>query len=415
MTANFGYILVSSMLDEQQLDTIFSAYAPALADLGGEWWVLDQITQPQQLFFFVLTGGTEETILKFYAQRRQAVRDEPVFLIAHPGNNSLPSSLEVLARLHQDGVQGRIFYLKGPGDVEGFRAIVDALYDLTVKRALQAARIGLVGASSDWLVASMPGQETIRRVWGPEVVPIGMEEVIQTIQAVSAEQAAPVHKALVEAALIVKEPAGPDFDAVARVYLALKQIAARYNLDAITVRCFDLVIRLKTTGCFALSQLTDEGLIAGCEGDLVSTLGMLWIYKLLAEPAWMANPAQLDEMHNTLWLAHCTIPRQMVSNYRLRSHFETGLGVGIQGTLSPGPVTLLRIGGKMLDRLWLAEGEVLRAGEAENLCRTQAQVYLTQGGHVSDLLRAPLGNHLLLVRGHHMNRLYNWWSAMMNQ
>ena len=84
-----------------------------------------------------------------------------------------------------------------------------------------------------------------------------------------------------------------------------------------------------------------------------------------------------------------------------------------QGTLPAGPVTLLRIGGKAMDRLWLAEGDLLRSGDAENLCRTQAEIQLTRGGNVTDLLRAPLGNHLVLVPGHHLDRLQSWWETML--
>ena len=109
-----------------------------------------------------------------------------------------------------------------------------------------------------------------------------------------------------------------------------------------------------------------------------------------------------------MWLAHCTVPRTLVENYRLRSHFESGLGVGIQGTLPTGPVTLLRIGGRKMDRLWLAEGKILRSGEAENLCRTQVEIQLTTGGTVTDLLHAPLGNHIVMVLGHHLDRFKSW-------
>jgi L-fucose isomerase-like protein len=191
-------------------------------------------------------------------------------------------------------------------------------------------------------------------------------------------------------------------------------VADQQNLDAITVRCFDLVLDLRTTGCFALAQLTDEGIIAGCEGDLVSTVGLLWAHELLGEIPWMANPAQLDADDNTLWLAHCTIPRTIVQDYCLRSHFESGLGVGIQGSLPTGPVTLLRIGGKGMERLWLAEGAITQTGDAEDLCRTQAEIQLARGGTVGDLLSAPMGNHLVLVAGHHLDRLQAWWEMVIN-
>ncbi len=411
MHARFGYIPVASPLGKEVQAQIVEAYAPQLTHLGGERWAAEQITTDLPLFYFVVTGGTERTILNLQRERRDPL--SPVLLIAHPGNNSLPAALEVLARLQQEGTRGRILYLHGPRDETGFRAIAEALWDVEVWRTLRQARMGMVGPPSDWLVASMPDPDVVRRQWGPAVIPVELEEVVREMEVASMEEIAPIRERLASGATAVREPSLGDLENSIRVYLALKRIVTRYRLDVLTVRCFDLVVQLQTTGCFALAQLIDDGIIAGCEGDLVSTVGMFWAYKLLGEVPWMANPAQVDEAGNTLWLAHCTVARRLVRTYRLRSHFESGLGVGIQGELPAGPVTLLRVGGRMMERLWLAEGELLRAGDAENLCRTQAEVRLTAGGTVSDLLRSPLGNHLVLVPGRHMARLHDWWTMML--
>ena len=411
MSHQFGVIPIqpSSLLGEEAFDAITGDYLRALETLGGKRWTADSLSDDTaQLFLLVATGGTEEVILEVWAERRRASAGEPLFLIAHPGNNSLPAALEVLARLQQDGVQGRIFYLNGPDDAAGLREIADAVHDIDVRRALQRARIGLVGTPSDWLVASIPDATTIQAAWGPTVVPVEMEEVVKTLGAFSDADLEPHLDTFIAGATEVCEPTSAELRDVTRVYLALRQVVADHRLDALTVRCFDFVQHQQTTGCFGLAQLTDEGVIAGCEGDLVSTIGLLWAQKLLGVTPWMANPAQLDPVRNTLWLAHCTVPRTLVESYRLRSHFESGLGVGIQGTLPAGPVTLLRIGGKKMDRLWLAEGEILRSGAAENLCRTQVEIELTHGGTATDLLRAPLGNHLVLVFGHHLERLQDW-------
>jgi L-fucose isomerase-like protein len=416
MAARFGFIPVTSgfLLSEEAFDQIIGNYILALEQLGGERWSDETLDKSACLFYLVVTGGTEEAILKLHAERARTAPDEPVFLLAHPTNNSLPASLEVLARLQQDGERGAIFYLQRPDDETGSSQIEIAVHDLEVSRVLRQARIGLVGAPSNWLVASSPDPAIVQERWGPQVVPIGMGEVTQAFQAVPSEMIAPVLKSLVANATAVHEPSRAELEDVARLYTALKQVVERHRLDALTVRCFDLVLDLQSTGCFGLAQLTDEGIIAGCEGDLVSTVGMLWAYKLLGQIPWMANPAQLDEAGNTLWLAHCTVPLRLVQEYCLRSHFESGLGVGIQGTLPNGPVTLLRIGGAMMEKLWLAEGAVLQAGDSEVLCRTQAQVRLTRG-KVRDLLRAPLGNHLVLIPGHHADRLCAWWEVMVRQ
>jgi len=411
MSQQFGIIPIqpSSLLGEGGVEAITGDYIRALEKLGGERWAADAIPDdPKQLFLLVATGGTEGVLLEVSAQRRRTSPGEPLYLIAHPGNNSLPASLEVLARLQQDGAPGRIFYLSNPKDAAGLSEIADAVHDIEVQRALQSARIGSVGTPSDWLVASTPDASTIRSVWGPTVVPIDMGEALEKLEAVADSDLVSHVDGLIADAAEVCEPTSSELGNVARVYLALKLIVADYKLDALTVRCFDFVQQQKTTGCFGLAQLTDEGVIAGCEGDMVSTIGLLWAHRLLGVTPWMANPAQLDPVHNTLWLAHCTVPRTLVESYRLRSHFESGLGVGIQGGLPAGPVTLLRIGGKEMDRLWLAEGEILRSGVAENLCRTQVEIRLSSEGSVTDLLQAPLGNHLVLVYGHHLNRLKSW-------
>jgi L-fucose isomerase-like protein len=416
MSARFGFIPVKSRLlpSEGALDQIVGSYFLALEQMGGERWSAETLENPAPLFYLMATGGTERVLLDLRAERIKAVPDEPVFLLAHPAYNSLPASLEVLARLQQDSERGRIFYLKGPDDEAGFSQIEAAVRDMEVRLALRQARIGLVGTPSDWLVASSPDPATVQGTWGPEVVPIAVEEITQALEAVPSETIASILDPLVTGATEVREPSRAELEQVVRVYVALKQAVERHALAAITVRCFDLVLDLQTTGCFGLAQLSDEGVIAGCEGDLVSTVGMLWAYMLLGQIPWMANPAQLDEASNTLWLAHCTVPRRMVQDYGLRSHFESGLGVGIQGTLPNGPVTLLRIGGTAMKKIWLAEGEILQAGDADNLCRTQAEVRLTHG-NVQDLLHAPLGNHLILVKGHHTDRLRAWWETMIAQ
>jgi L-fucose isomerase-like protein len=399
----------AAMLDTDELEAIVGPYFDAMARLGGvRQTARDDSETADPTFLLVATGGSEGVILEWWIRRREMSADAPLWLIAHPGNNSLPAALEVLARLQQDGTPGRIFYLQGPDDRKGLEEISNAAHDLDIRHRMQRTRIGLVGPPSDWLVASTPDAATVTKAWGPTVVPVAMDEVTTISENIAEDEVAHHVSRLVEGAGEVREPTPSDLHDAARLFLALERTAADHRLDALTVRCFDFVLDQRTTGCFALSQLTDTGVIAGCEGDLVSTIGLLWAHLLTDEKPWMANPAQLDPERNTLWLAHCTVPRSLVSGYCLRSHFESGLGVGIQGVLPPGPVTLLRIGGRDMDRVWLAEGEIRGSGNAENLCRTQAQVGLTRGGAVVDLLREPLGNHLVLVRGHHRERMQQW-------
>lgn len=412
MPGHFLYVpVVPPFAGAGQTEGVVAPYLDRLEALGGRRVAADGLSDPAPLVLMIATGGTEGAALELLARRAHSVPGEPALLLAHPGNNSLPAALELLARVRQDGGTGRVAYLRGLDDAHGWATLESGLDDVRVRARLHATRIGLVGPPSDWLVASSPEPELLTATWGPEVVPIEMAALSSAIGAVSDEDAAAAASDLTDGATGCAEPTGPDLLEAARVLVGLRGIVAAHRLDALTVRCFDIVLERATSGCFALSQLTDEGVIAGCEGDLTSTLGMLWARLLTGEVPWMANPADLDETANTIQLAHCTVPRTMVEGYALRSHFESGLGVGIQGTLPRGPVTLLRIGGAGLEELWLAEGDLVSVSAEENLCRTQARIVLARG-HVRELLTAPLGNHIVMVRGHHADRFAEWWETM---
>ncbi len=406
----FRWIPVASPLhDSACLDDLLGALRPALERIGGERAGEDDLADARPLLYVVVTGGTEQRLLALRQRRTEREPGEPTFLVAHGAQNSLPAALETLARVRQLGGRGRIVYLRDPGDAEGLEHLEGAVRDLTVRRSMLDARIGLIGEPSDWLVASSPGAELVRETWGPQIVRLDVAEVIRRHSQVPATAIA---SSVSAGALAVDGPGVAQIDEANRVYPVLREMVDAERLDALTVRCFDLITELRTSSCLALAELNDEGVIAGCEGDLVSTVAMLWIHRLLGRLPWMANPARVDEGRNAVLLAHCTVPTSIVDGYRLRTHFESGLGVGLSGDMPPGDVTLVRIGGARMDEVWLAEGTSLATEPKEGLCRTQLEVELSRGS-VADLLLAPLGNHLVVTAGHHAGRLHEWWSTMI--
>ncbi len=397
-------VFASGLHDQPAIAHLLAGYLERLAALGGR---PAEPPEPASIAV-VATGGTEHQILDWWKQRSE----EPAFLLAHPGHNSLPAALEALARIHQLDARGAIIYLRSPADDEGFRRLDEAVAGLQVWQALHATSIGLLGSPSDWLVASTPPPETIRRVWGPTIVDVPLDDVYTNIGALSATATAAAAAELTSHAAGIEEPTPLQIEDAAKLAVALDDLVETRRLDAVAVRCFDLLEDISTSGCYALSRLNDAGIVAGCEGDPVSTIGILWSRLLTGETPWMANPAQVDVETNSVLLAHCTVPRSVVDSYRLRSHFESDSSVGIEGVVPPGPVTLVRIGGADLDRLWLAEGEIRPRPHFEGLCRTQIDVQLSRGS-VDDLLTRPLGNHVVVVAGHHADALQRWWETFV--
>lgn len=414
---HFNCVFCASFIhDKTHIDGIKSDYEKALSSIGAVCCATMEdkmpacIAQEDALVFFVLTGGVEGQILELWKKREQFVPGRPVFLVSHPLHNSLPAALETLARFRQDHVKGEIIYLDGPDDHAGLHHLRAAAHTLNVRNILARDKIGLIGDPSAWLVASSPDPKTIREVFGPEVVKIPMQELAPYTAAANGADA--VAAKFREVFPKIEGPADSDLLASARIYLGLKALIKKYELTALTVRCFDLVMKNKASGCLALSLLNDEGLIAGCEADLVSLMGMLWAWRLTGHLPWMANPAHIIPERNILWLAHCTVPSKLVRNQVLKSHFESGLGVGVQGTFDTGPVTLLRLGGADLKDIWLAHGTLFESGDSPELCRTQIHVHL-EHARVSDLLKNPLGNHIVMIRGHHKDLLQNAWHQMI--
>ncbi len=92
-----------------------------------------------------------------------------------------------------------------------------------------------------------------------------------------------------------------------RLYRAIKKVCEEEKLEALTLSCFKLIEQIDTTGCLALSLLNDDGIMAGCEGDLQSIFTLLVVKSLTGKDGFMANPSMINTRTNELILAHCTI------------------------------------------------------------------------------------------------------------
>jgi L-fucose isomerase-like protein len=191
-----------------------------------------------------------------------------------------------------------------------------------------------------------------------------------------------------------------------RIYGALRSIVDQYHLQGLTIRCFDLLTAVHNTGCIALARLNAKGIVAGCEGDVPAMLSMMIVQSLLGVSGFQANPASINPETGEMLFAHCTIPFNMVERYELDTHFESGIGVGIRGYMKEGPVTIFKVSGD-LSRCFIAEGELVRSQAKPDLCRTQQVIQLADKHQTEYFLTRPIGNHHIILPGHHKELLEN--------
>ena len=343
--------------------------------------------------FMIATGGVENLFKRIWETIDVEMMCSPlgrktVTMIADGRNNSLAASLEILTYLGNNGMEGRIVH--GTND-----EIIQTLHATSLQ-----GRIGLFGQPSDWLIASSVDRDLLLQHYGIETIDIDLQRLIKGIKTIPQDEAVKIAQAMVKRAKAVKEPTCADMVEAAKAYLAIKKICQEERLDAFTIRCFDIVKACGTTSCLALALLNDEGIVAGCEGDMQSLMTMFLAKRLCGETAFMANPSQLTDKSSML--AHCTIPLSMCGETIVRSHFESGIGVAIQGLLPMEDYTLLKWGGQKLDRYFVAEAQAIETPYSDHFCRTQITLNVNLKPY---LLQHSIGNHHVIIRGRHAGEI----------
>lgn len=177
----------------------------------------------------VETGGSEMSFVKILPHLRA-----PIYLLTHGSNNSLAASIEILSYLRKNNILGEIIH----GDI-----------DYVSKRLLELGKpgpvFGLIGNPSDWLIGSIVDAKKLRNTFGAELVYIDTAELIDMMKSQELPSGEEKYRGYKKA------------DAV---YNCLESLVEKYQLDALTIRCFDLLGTIETTACLALAKLNDRGI-----------------------------------------------------------------------------------------------------------------------------------------------------------
>lgn len=347
---------------------------------------------------FISSGGSEGIFLNHFSQLRP-----PYYLLTSGTDNSLAASIEIMTFLNIEGYEGEILHGNPEYIAERIRKILAGEKQADDKKPSNSrfsghvelgGRYGVVGEPSDWLIASVPDSDQVKKVFGTELVRIKMEELLELYE--NEDYSEDIRDGL-------------DFGSSNRLVRAVQKLHEKYSLDGLTIRCFDLLDSIHTTGCLSLAQHNADGFIGTCEGDIMSMLSMAVVRKVTGQSSFQANPSRIDVENNSMVLAHCTLPFDMAESYRYDTHFESGIGVAVKGELREKPVTVFRLA-KDLRSYWIAEGEIVENLDESTLCRTQIEVKLDDDS-VADLLRNPCGNHHIVFYGRHKEEIEKYLNA----
>jgi len=223
-----------------------------------------------------------------------------------------------------------------------------------VVQGIKTARYGLVGTRPDafWTCRT---DEVALQQFGPTTVTLDLSEALAAMQGMSSDDA-DVKAAVAEM--------NRDFDVsavsaeavvkLAKLEVFLRRFAEESGLDAVAVQCWSsLQQNWGTCACTPLARLTNSGLLAACEADVLGAASMHALTLATGQPSGLADWNNLhnedDELVN-IW--HCSAFAPCFAGERPRVSVNPILGETygfdrVAGTLAyrmkEQPLTLFRL------------------------------------------------------------------------
>ncbi len=335
----------------------------------------------------VQSGGSEGYFLEMEKDLK-----EPYYLLTYGSNNSLAASMEILTYLKNKDKKAEILHGSAAYISKRLKAIEE-------QEITKPVNLGVIGKPSDWLIASNVDYKKCLNKLNINLIDITIDELI------AASKEMDISGYEEDTILKFDEKEVIESKKLSKAFVALTD---KYNLEGLTVRCFDLLDTIHTTGCLGLSLLNRNKKIGTCEGDIPAMLSMYLLNKITNQPGFQANPSRIDSDKNEIVFAHCTLPIDMAESYDVMTHFESGIGVALRGKMKETDITIFKLNPNLKD-YYVEEGRITENLEESNLCRTQIVIKLDD---VKYFLTAPHGNHHIIVYGKHKDKINQYMANL---
>lgn len=394
---DINVFMVSQILTKDP-DHEVQSFLDRLADEMGGKIVLkgaEEIAEGPFRVIYIASGGSENQFKAHF----DILTDRPCFLLTRPDGNSLAAAMEILSYIQKNGRKGEILHGSIPFLARRLNDICSA--NETLSR-LRGKKLGVIGMPSDWLISSDIDEKALLDKLGMTVEQVPMAELyaeIEKKQYVDNEWTKLLKKQNFNSAEIEK---------ALYVYGAFRRIADDHGFIGVTVRCFDLLNTVHTTGCLGLSILNAEGIYGGCEGDVPTLLSMVILGELSGKPQFMCNPSRMDPETGKITLAHCTLPINMPYEFNLDTHYESGIGVAIAGSIAEGTTTIFKCNND-LSRHYCEKGQILENLRERTLCRSQIVLKLPS---LDYFLKEPINNHHVVCSGDYTGAVKEFFALL---
>lgn len=184
-------------------------------------------------------------------------------------------------------------------------------FEITIKALsainnLKDVKIAQIGRIAEGFRNMYYDERDIYGTLGVDVVrDISIEEVLAKGQEIGSKEVETVFKRVYGSFAEVKFDKEKIKDTV-RVYLAVKKMCQDNNFSAVAFDCASKLVVLKSIiGCLSNSLLNSDGITAGCEGDMLSTISSYILKLFSGMPTAVSDMPAFDDNDNSVLLWHC--------------------------------------------------------------------------------------------------------------
>jgi L-fucose isomerase-like protein len=193
-----------------------------------------------------------------------------------------------------------------PDNNEFIKKLENSMLASGILSKLREDKLGLIGYQSPGFFHVSFDEMLLRRTFGVDVQHIDISEVYAESKKISTDRIDREIETTKSSAGNIVNVKDEDFTNAAKIYLSVKNLCEKYSIQALAIKCFpEFFDEFRLAPCAVLGQLTDNELLASCEGDMVGALTMLIEYYLTKIPPFFADLIALDEKSNTGVAWHC--------------------------------------------------------------------------------------------------------------
>jgi L-fucose isomerase-like protein len=268
--------------------------------------------------------------------------------------------------LHRYG--RRYGYVYGrPNDAATLKKVTQVLDAASALKKLAGTRIALLEYRVPGFYGSTFDEVGLHERFGVEVRSMCLSEIETHIGKAGRKDIAAA-RALLSKKYATGKMKASELETIARVYVGFKNALDERGCAAVAAKCWPGVgARLGVRVCGVLGLLTDTGVIAGCEADMLGTVTMILQRELAGTTPFLVDLVAADRKKDIATFWHCGNMPPSLSDRRPRLE-PSGIATG---RAKSGAVTVARLSGLDGGRMLLATGEAVKSGaayEGANAC-----------------------------------------------